>query len=601
MTKYFLCRNLECGCPIPEGQDFCDNCNCPSPLFLSPPGPDRIGSGVLLGYVEDGSEFRMRLDYIHYALYGMTKTGKTTLAMKIAVEAEHAGIRLLVIDPEGEWRNIVPLLKGKTEYYLSLSNLKVNPFELKDRGLVAMLLKETIFQQGRNDFYSFTPQMEAVLDECIGMSDSVPDLIENVRNATKDKLKTKVVNLEMTRAALLVRLRPLEENESLRQIFYCDKSTIDLANLDDRNIIIDLHDLDSKVAYSRPLRLVYNVIIVAGLVKALSKETTNEITNMVVADEAQRLVPKIFEKETATDTWVATEYAVRLRKRGYVMLLISQHPKNIEDDIRNNVHVNFIFRMQSDQNAKVVAGALGYSHYARVDHIGRILANLRFRQAIVKMPDVANPFVIDSAEFVIGGIDVNKLEVLMPKVELGGSDIEEEFLESVRKYPFITVVERRSMLRWDERRYSGVVDRLVSKGVIEKVRISLGRGGQRVLYELVKPRKPVPGIKHEFYVNWIIERLASEGVVCRAEKVGPDIQIPSTSIAINVEIGTSDVRGNIKKALQSFQKVIVCSDYKKLIQSLSDETKTQNVRCALVQDVIDVYHSMQTDDGVSVR
>lgn len=414
MTKYVLCRNLECGCPIPEGQDFCDNCNCPSPLFLSPPEPDKIGRGALLGYVDGRREFRMNLDYIHYALYGMTKTGKTTLAMKIAVEAENAGIRLLVIDPEGEWRNIVPMLKGRTEYYLSLKNLKVNPFELRDRGLVSLLLKETIFQHGKQDFFSFTPQMEAVLDECIGMSQSVPELIDNVRNVTRDKLKTKVMNLEMTRAALLVRLRPLEENESLRQIFYCDKSSIDLSNLDESNIVIDLSDLDQKVAYSRPLRLIYNLIIVAGLAKALSKEPTNAITNMVVADEAQRLVPKIFEKETATDTWVATEYAVRLRKRGYVMLLVSQHPKNIEDDIRDNVHVNFLFRMQSDQNTKVVAGALGYSHYARVDHIGRILANLKFRQAVVKVPDIAGPFVIDSAEFRADRVDEAALEGVAP-------------------------------------------------------------------------------------------------------------------------------------------------------------------------------------------
>src|SRR5690606_5047187 len=129
---------------------------------------------------------------------------------------------------------------GKTEYYLSLKNLKINPFELKDKGLISLLLKETIFQHGKTDFYSFTASMEALLDECIAMSGSIPELIENVRNVGRDDLKTRLVNMEATRTAVLVRLRPLEENESLRQIFYCEKSSIDLMNLDRCNILIDL-------------------------------------------------------------------------------------------------------------------------------------------------------------------------------------------------------------------------------------------------------------------------------------------------------------------------------------------------------------------------
>src|SRR5690606_11618120 len=54
MTRYVLCRNLECGCPIPESQDFCDNCNSPSSTFLKS-GP-AFTEGSLLGYTQDGSE-----------------------------------------------------------------------------------------------------------------------------------------------------------------------------------------------------------------------------------------------------------------------------------------------------------------------------------------------------------------------------------------------------------------------------------------------------------------------------------------------------------------------------------------------------------------
>lgn len=63
----------------------------------------------------------------------------------------------------------------------------------------------------------------------------------------------------------------------------------------------------------------------------------------------------------------------------------------------------------------------------------------------------------------------------------------------------------------------------------------------------------------------IIERLASEVIVCKAEKVGPYVQIPETSTAINVGIRASDVKGNIRDALHSFDKVIVCSHERKLL------------------------------------
>jgi hypothetical protein len=240
-------------------------------------------------------------------------------------------------------------------------------------------------------------------------------------------------------------------------------------------------------------------------------------------------------------------------------------------------------------------------HFARVDHIAQIIGSLQPGQAIVKTNPGGRAVKIDCIDARLDRIGVNELRTYIPDVEFNRIDVEEEFIDNIKQHPFISVVERRAMLGWDERRYSNTVDRLVSKGVIEKVRINLGRGGQRVLYGLLVPQKTVPGIKHEFFVNLIIEKLANEGIVCRTEKVGPDIQIPSTRTAINVETGSSDVKGNIKKALQSSSRIIICSDNRKLIQALSAEIRDQNIRCALIQDVIDVYHSMQTDATDSVR
>ena len=596
MTKYTLCSNLSCSNPLKEDQDFCDNCNAPSPHFLNPPG--RPDEGFPIGHAQDGCIYCLPLTFPSYALYGITGVGKTSLAKKLAVFAEISGIKLLILDPEGEWKHIVPKLRGRIEYYATTKNLKINPFDLKDKQLIRILLKETVLKGIQTEFWDLSPQMNFVLDSCIDRSNSIPELIDNVSYFQSDDLPFNLVGLERTKTALLVRLLPYKNNEVLKEIFYTDHSSVDLAKLDDRNIIFDLHELDAKVAYGNELRLLYNVITIAALRQALSRDIGDRIDNMLVADEAQLLVPKILQKLLVTDTWASTTYSTRGRKRNQAVMFCSQSPANLEDDIRKNVVVNFIFKLQSPDDVQLAAGLLGYTHYARVDHISRAIGNLKPKQAIVKTSSGDRPVLIDCDGSDQLKISDYLLSYFSPKAEHNHSDDEETFLNCVKDYPFITVVERRSMLGWDERTYSQTVDRLVGKGVMEKVRVPMGRGGQIVLYQL---KGNVPGIKHEFYVNWIIGQLAFQGIVCRAEKIGPDIQIPASSTCINVETGSSDVRGNIRKALPQFQKVIVCSDDKKLLETLSSEIKEQNVRCALIQDVIDVYHSMQTDAAESNR
>lgn len=63
------------------------------------------------------------------------------------------------------------------------------------------------------------------------------------------------------------------------------------------------------------------------------------------------------------------------------------------------------------------------------------------------------------------------------------------------------------------------------------------------------------------------------------------MQIPSLKVAINVECGKSNIHGNIQKALKDFDMVIVCSDDKKVIENVSKQNTTENVLCAMVEDV----------------
>jgi len=331
-------------------------------------------------------EFRVPLECFryHFAFYGVTGSGKTRAAMGLAVGAENCGLRLRVVDVEGEWARIIPELSRKTLYYDVACNLRINPFELGDIGLVRAVLRETIFGGIELEYRDLSPQMNYVLDKCIQESESIPELIENVVDYEADT-PFPLRNLEATKAALLTRLNPFRDNPVLRRIFYVERGTLDIERVGDRNLLVNLHDLDRRVVYGRELRLIYNVIATAYLRHALSREETDEITDLFVLDEAQLLVPKIFRKATATDTWTTTEFATRLRKRGVSLAVITQSPTNIEDDIRKNTQNLLIFRLQDRKDVETVAGMLGHIHIDEVSYLLKRISKLKAGEALIKM------------------------------------------------------------------------------------------------------------------------------------------------------------------------------------------------------------------------
>ena len=350
-----------------------------------------------MGTTERG-EFRLPLECLryHFAFYGVTGSGKTRAAMNLAIQAENAGINLRILDIEGEWKRIIPHLKRETLYYDVGCDLKINPFDLKDVGLVRRLLKETIFKSLELEYKDLSPQMNFLLDKCILVSKSIPELIDNVVSY-RPKVPFRIPNVEATRMALLTRLNPFRDNPVLRKIFYVKHSSIDLSKIEGRNLIVDLHDLDRRVVYRDEVRLIYNFITTAYLREALSREETDEIRNMFIADEAQLLVPKILKKATATETWATTEFATRLRKRGECLVIITQSPSNIEEDIRRNAQNIFIFRLQDIKDIEMAAGMLGYTHREELTHLASLLANLEDRATIVKASFERRLFLVETS------------------------------------------------------------------------------------------------------------------------------------------------------------------------------------------------------------
>jgi hypothetical protein len=300
---------------------------------------------------------------------------------------------LRVIDVEGEWKRIIAKLEKETLFYDCGSNLTLNPFDLNDPGLTLILLKETIFMGAEKEYKELSPQMNYLLSKCVLQSQSIPELIERVMYY-QPKTPFPFHNLHATKTALLTRLNPFKDNPVLRKIFYQEQSSLDLSQIKGKNLIVDLHDLDRRVAYKAEERLLYNAITLAYLREALGKPERDKVENLFIADEAQLLVPKILHKALVTDTWVTTDFATKLRRRGEALAIITQFPSNIEEDIRKNAQNIFVFRLQDPEDVRLIAGMFGYVEINEVGYFSGLLSSLECRTTLVKTSFCKYPLML---------------------------------------------------------------------------------------------------------------------------------------------------------------------------------------------------------------
>ena len=506
---YVICLN--CGKVTPE-REFCLYCHSPLLGAFEPP---QTKEGIKLAYTKSGF-FRLPTEYFgyHFAFYGVTGSGKTRAAMNLAIRAENNGLNLCILDVEGEWKNIIPKLRKEVEYYEVDTNLRVNPFELEDLGLTKLLLRETIFKGIELEYQDLSPQMNFLLDKCLLRSKSIPELIDNIiyhYPETPFRLR----NLDATRTALLTRLNPYRDNPVLRRIFFVKRSSIGPGSFKDGNLIVDLHNLDKRVAYKRELRLIYNCLATAYLREALNREESSAIRNMFIADEAQLLVPRILKKAIVTDTWATTDFATRLRKRGESLVIISQSPSNIEDDIRKNAQNVFIFRLQDLKDIRAVAGMLGYVQVDEVSYLASFLTSLKNRRAVVKTPLASNPFLIRSLDLELEKVDEERLKGFMPRID-EKEELEEdelELLRSVEEYPFMQNTERAYHLGWHRSRFSKARKSLLEKGLLEEVSFKTKAKGAPSHFLKLKGKENYGkgGFIHAYWVNEIYGYLRRKG------------------------------------------------------------------------------------------
>lgn len=566
--------------------------------------PSETKEGVHVACMEDGKAFRIPLNSFgyHFAFYGVTGTGKTRAAMNLAIKAENDGLNLRVIDIEGEWKNIFPHLVKETVYFDIGRNLRVNPFDLKDLALTKMVLKETVFRGIEQEYSDISPQMNYLLDKCLLISRSIPQLIENV---IKHQPETHfpLRNLDLTRTALLTRLNPFSDNEVLRKIFYTSKTSLDINSIEDKNMVFDLHSLDMKVAYKRELTLIYNVLALTYLRKALNNGETDQVRNLFIADEAQLLVPKIFRKIVSTDTWTTTDFATRLRKRGESLAIISQSPSNIEDDIRKNSQNIFVFRLQDPSDIKTIAGMFGYVQTDEINHLSNMVTKLENRTAIAKTPAIPFPFVVRTLDLELTPITENELSKHLVDSETIDEEIlgedEKELLQNINEKPFLNNTERALSLGWHRSRFSKVRKSLLKTSLVEEASFKTKLKGAPSHFLKSKGRDSFGRGEfiHAYWVDKIYNFLKEKGYEPQKEyRINDkfvDLAYRKNGCLACIEVEyKSDWKNNILRASKLCNKLVSVFIREQDIIDVIKFVKENNLSNVIITDIYYAYNDL---------
>lgn len=213
---YCICGNFV------RDRRFCPRCKFVRFKLDSSPVFDYWG--IRVGVLSNGLPFNIPMNYLsaHVLSTDQTGTGKTRFAMNLVVNTENYEsshkIRIMVVDVEGEWKNIIPKLKDGVEYYSVDKNLKINPFDLGDPAMIRELFRETVFKGIEKEYVDLLAQMNFVLQDAINESHNMEELIRNIKNYDNQKLTA----LSKTKTALLVRLDPFMRSP-LKEIFFCKR------------------------------------------------------------------------------------------------------------------------------------------------------------------------------------------------------------------------------------------------------------------------------------------------------------------------------------------------------------------------------------------
>lgn len=555
--------------------------------IILPPPPKEICNGDLnIGDVEYLEKkyfpFNLKLKDInrHIGVFGSTGSGKTSFTTNLIRQLHKRGIPFLVFDWEKSYRNLVREFSdiqvftvGSDINPLFLNFLNVPPgikFDEYIKSVIAIISEDYIGGIGADTM--LLNYMEMAYQET--GNPYFEDLKQIVsREINKDKGK---------RGRLSGRSGLWKESVSRQITFMAKGAAGTIVNprkhypfekLFNKPIILEFGNLKSPYDRKFFIHVILNWLSIYNQYKGILSETLRQVLifeefhNIVMKGKADNMVSTLFRES---------------RKYGIGLIAIDQTPSEIPNSIFANLNVKVSFALGTNRDIMAMAKAINLDTFK-----AKYLGMLKTGQAIVNVRQrhhdpfqIRPPFIKQN-----GNACDEELRAAMKKFAVFTQTEEPEFenlgfpqssqdkdnfppldplekviLTSIIERPLDGVDERTKMLGFHPSQMVQIHESLSKKGLIRSIYIDrkklfeLTESGKTVAQELriqMPSKKSKGGLEHDYWVRQTVQFLKKHEFQPVCEVNGIDIVDEKTGIAVEIETGKSDIKGNILKLKNS--------------------------------------------------
>jgi len=377
--------------PPPKSKD-------PSDVFPFPEPEAINGDGPLLGMViSNGKDIAPLALYLkdiqrHVSVFGTTGSGKSTTAISLALRLFSMGVSVLILDWHGEHTKIVRAAGGKVYSPGSAENgLTINPMYCPNMSEIDFQIEfiTDIFSQ----IFQFTPPQAYMFREALRSSFKVkpnPTISDLINELSLMPIRSSWDH--ETRMALMRRLKiftqgacgmALDGGDSFfREEIFRGLVSIDLSNL---------KDVNSRAIFSNfVLKIVYDHAVV--------NEAQGRLKHVLVIEEAQNIIPPRRPEAPRT---VGERILGELRKFGEGVVVISQFPSSISQEVIKNTSIRIIHTVRSGEDLEVLGESMSLDDRQKeaitLLSTGEAVVNLPYRSSNLLVKISADPILSNPA------------------------------------------------------------------------------------------------------------------------------------------------------------------------------------------------------------
>ncbi|MEZ0290887.1 MAG: ATP-binding protein, partial [Sulfolobales archaeon] len=272
----------------------------------------------------------------HVAIFGSTGSGKSTTAATIAYRAYEKNFDVYILDWHGEYRSLLrrSVREFKLRHLVSLESLPVfrDPVQLLE-------VFETVFELTPSQSYILSRVLRRIRDyefDFKRLYEEISMFPEEARWVSESKL------------ALLRKFESLVEEDVETE----DKSLSLLIDDSSKNRIVSIDLSEIERSSTRSLA---SLLIIKSIVLNASSKRENSRERIIVVDEAHH----VFKRSEGSN--VIKDTLAEVRKYGVGMILVTQSPSSVGEDILKNTNTKIIHSIRSDADKKILREATSIS------------------------------------------------------------------------------------------------------------------------------------------------------------------------------------------------------------------------------------------------